>query len=688
MTTEALEQVKSSFERGLAFLNAGDALMAEQMARNALNQFPDDGNLLCLLGMALTRQRRPVDAEQPLRRAVSLYPDFPHAHEELGGLLLLQNRLDEAIPHLEQARQLAPKNSGVLMKLGKALAAAGRGGEADEVLEQAFRLTPNRFELARAADMFAKGERGKAEQICRQVLTKDPHNIDALRFLAEIAVKHKQWTDAEALLERATAIAPGFMPSWRALIDAYKEQDKYPETLAATDKVLQLDPDNPNMLCERASVLSLSGQHEESIAAYRKALELAPKHAGSLSGIGHVLKTVGQTEQAIEAYRSCIAVHPTFGEAYWSLANLKTFRFDDAEIESMEAVLASHTGDPTGDHGDSDKLPDEAETNFCFALAKANEDRKNYPQAFHYYSRGNSVRRMNESYDPVYTEVIHDRIIDTFSAEFFAQREGWGDPSEEPILIVGLPRSGSTLLEQILASHSQVEGTFELPELPRVIRSVNQFSSDSTVYPEIAANLTESQCAEFGREYLQRTLKHRRGAPHFTDKMPNNFPTLGLLHLILPNAKVINARRHPLDSCLGTFKQLFAKGQTFSYDLIELGEYYLQYQRMIDHWAEALPGKVLEVHYEDMVADQEQQTRRLLAHCELPWEEHCLRFYETDRAVRTASSEQVRKPIYSSSVNLWRNYETELEPLIEVLEPLLAKLPTEQQPRSMLSSYD
>ncbi len=673
MTTDALSARKSSFERGLGFLTAGDARMAGQIARNALEQFPDDGNLLCLLGAALVRQRRPADAETPLRRAVSLYPDFARAHEELGTLLLVLNRPEEALEHLRSAAELEPESGATLMKLGKALAALGRGAEADEVLERAFKLTPHRFDLAQAAELYSKGQREQAETICRRVLKRDPYNVDALRFLAEIAVKHQQWGDAEALLERAVEVAPAFMPAWHALIETYKEQDKYDQTLAACDTVLRRDPDNPNIRCERANVLALAGRHEEAIADYRSTLAVAPRHAGALSGLGHVLKTVGQTEDAVAAYRDCIAAYPNFGEAWFSLANLKTFRFEPVEVEQMERQLAG------------EGLGEEAQVHFHFALAKAKEDSGDYPTAFHHYEQGNGIRRMAESYDPVHTEVMHERIIETFSPEFFEARKGWGHPGDEPILIVGLPRSGSTLLEQILASHSRVEGTFELPELPRVIRSVNQSRADGSVYPEAAASLSEEEAAAFGREYLERTLKHRSGAPRFTDKLPNNFPNVGLLHLILPNARVVNARRHPLDSCLGTYKQLFAKGQSFSYDLIELGEYYLQYQRMIDHWDKVLPGKVLDVLYEDLVDDQEGQTRRLLVHCGLEWEDQCMRFYESDRAVRTASSEQVRRPIYADSVNLWRRYEAQLEPLIEVLEPLLLQLPPEQRPRAMQS---
>ena len=277
------------------------------------------------------------------------------------------------------------------------------------------------------------------------------------------------------------------------------------------------------------------------------------------------------------------------------------------------------------------------------------------------------------------TEVIHDRIIETITPMFLKDSENLGDPSDAPIFIVGLPRSGSTLVEQILASHSDVDGTHELPDLPRVIRTINQERPQGESYPE-ALRHYGGELARLGEQYLESTRRHRGDGPFFTDKMPNNFASIGLITLILPNAKIVNARRHPLDSCMGSFKQLFYKGQAFTYDLVELGEYYLEYQRLMDYWHEILPGKVLDIHYEQLVVDQENQTRRLLEHCDLPWQDACLRFYETERAVNTASSEQVRQPLYSGSINSWRRFEAHLGPLVEVLEPLLRRLPDDQQP--------
>jgi tetratricopeptide (TPR) repeat protein len=371
------------------------------------------------------------------------------------------------------------------------------------------------------------------------------------------------------------------------------------------------------------------------------------------------LKTIGRQAEAIDSYRRATRLRPANSEAWWSLSNLKTFRFEDAEVETMRRQLSA------------EKLTEEARAQFSFALAKAHEDRGAYTRAFELYAEGNRLRRKLEHYDPVQTEVINERIRTVFHDAFLARHAGQGHPDPAPIFIVGLPRSGSTLIEQILASHSQVDATHELPEAGRLVQRINRERADGIAYPEAARDLAGDQWAALGRAYIDETRKYRHGAPRFTDKMPNNFASIGLLALALPNARFINAHRHPLDTCLSCYRQLFARGQPFTYDLTELGEYYLQYGKMMAHWHEALPGRILDVQYEDMVAGQDSQTRRLLAFCGLPFEDACLRYHETERAIRTASSEQVRQPIYDSSVNFWRNYERELAPLIEILRPVL-----------------
>jgi tetratricopeptide (TPR) repeat protein len=373
-----------------------------------------------------------------------------------------------------------------------------------------------------------------------------------------------------------------------------------------------------------------------------------------------VLKTVGRQEDAIKAYRECIRLHPNNGPTYWSLANLKTYRLAADDIEAMKAELEK------GSAGEESRI------NFLFALAKAYEDRGEFDTAWEYYVDGNAERRVSEYYDPVRAEHLNDRTIEVFDRDFLAEHTGQGHPDPAPIFVLGLPRSGSTLIEQILASHSQVEGTAELPYVSHCTSSLNLNRADGVNYPEAVRELGPKHWKALGKQYLQSAEMHRtEGAAFFIDKMPNNFPAVGFIHLMLPNAKIIDARRHPLDSCLSCFRQLFARGQTFTYDLTDIGEYFLEYQRLMDHWHDVLPGRILTVQYEETVADFENQVQRLLDYCDLPWEEGCVRFYETDRPVRTASSEQVRQPVNEKAVNFWRNYEGKLGELVEALAPVL-----------------
>ena len=560
------------------------------------------------------------------------------------------------------------------MKLAQTLSRLGRGDEAEQAFETSVALKPFQAELVEAAEHQRAGRLPEAEQIYRGVLVKDPDNVNAMRMLAAIATQMQQHADASALLRRAVTLAPDFFAAWNDLGHALMERDQLDEAIEAVGRAIRLQPEVPYSYLMLGNVRARAGDYESAIAAYQQAIDRHPENAGALAGLGHVLKTIGRQEESIEIYRRAITAHPAYGEAYWSLANLKTFRFEDAEVAAMEQQLKGA------------ELGEETRVNFLFALAKAYEDRGDYDLAFETYEKGNAVRRMKENYDPVQTEVVHDRIIDVIDRELLTAKSGLGEPDPAPIFIIGLPRSGSTLIEQILASHSKIDGTQELPDITRIIRTINKRLPGKRTYPEGLLHLPDESFRELGQQYLRSTQRARRGKPYFTDKMPNNFPSVGLIHLMLPNAKFIDARRHPLDSCFGGYKQLFFKGQPFTYDLVELGEYYLEYRRMMAHWHQLLPGKILEVHYEDMVTDQEAQTRRLLEHCGVAWEPGCLAFHETERAVNTASSEQVRQPIYANSVQSWRHFEAHLGPLIEVLEPVLETLPPEQRPASMRSS--
>ncbi len=669
-----LELAKASFDRAVTFMQSGDAETAEQICRQALREVHIDPNLLCLLGASLIKQQKVDLAEKPLSRAVKMFPDFAPAHEGLGEVFMLQGKLPAALEYLQRAGELEPDNASVQLKLGKVLAGLGRTDEANNAFEESFKRTPHRQTLVEGLQRQRMGDLKGAEQQYRKVLRQDPDDVDALRLLAGLAMRAKQWSDAETLLKKALDLAPDFYQGWQDLGQALQEQDQMEAALEAYQRAARLKPTEAAPLTGAGTVAAMSGQHTDAIDYFQRALTKQQDNAGALAGLGHVLKTIGQQEEAVAAYRRCAELNPGHGEAYWSLANLETFRFEQQEVAAMNAQLAR------------EDLPNEPRVNFLFALGKSHEDAGEYDSAFDYYRQGNELRRSAENYDPVNTIDTHDKLMDVFSAEFFAEREAWGNQSPAPIFIVGMPRSGSTLLEQILASHSLVEGTHELPELSRAAKSTRRFGMERRSYPKAVLDMTADDAAQVGEEYLQRSARHRRDqAPYFTDKLPNNFAHIGLLQLILPNAKVIDARRHPLDSCMGTYKQLFARGQPFSYDLYELGEFYLEYRRLMEHWHSVLPGKVLDVQYEDVVGDLDSQVRRILDFCELPFEQACIDFHRTERAVKTASSEQVRQPIYASSLHSWRRFEAHLGPLIEVLEPLLMTLPKQARPAALQS---
>ena len=657
------DSVRKFYDTALHSMRSDDLDRAESLCRRAQVIYPRDPNITCLLGEVLLKQRRPQEAEGWFRRTLKHFPGFPRALEGNGKALLAQKRAKEAVQVLRRAAEALPERSSTHLALGRALGMAGQGPEAEAAVRRALELNPQKAVVAEAAELFIEGDHHGAEKILREHLAEHPEDPLALRLLGKLAMETGHRRQALRLLGRATQQAPDFVLAWNDFAEALLAEEDFPRALEAVDKALALDDQLAHLWVTRGNILAKSQRHDEALDTYAKALEIAPQHAGALAQQGHVLKTIGRTDEAIRSYRACIAEHPAFGEAYWSLANLKTFSFEPDEVEALEHLVSQ------------EEVGEEPRVNMLYALGKHYENQQDYARAFEHYRAGADLRRGLETYDPVQNQLIHERIMEVFDAGFMQARLGWGDPSPDPILIVGLPRSGSTLIEQILASHSQVEGTMELPDLSRCIREINQARKDRVEYPDAVRELSAEDIRSLGQRYLRGAARFRSGKAYFIDKMPNNFTNLGLLHLMLPNAKIINARRHPLDSCLGSYKQLFYKGQSFTYDFFELGQFYLQYQRIMDHWHALMPGKILDLHYEDMVRDQEGQTRRLLDYCGLPFEEACLRFYETRRAINTASSEQVRRPIYTKGLNFWRHYEPQLGELIEQLEPLLRQLP-------------
>jgi len=615
-------------------------------------------------------------AREQIEGAIRQYPDFADAHVTFGDLLFVQGHTDAAIEAYKQALRLDPSRSDVRGKRDRILEMATDSGDGSTEPSRPAEDSPRRRmafqdEIAKALRFENEGEQNKAEDIYRDILKRDPDHVEATRFLARIAVKHDRYKEAEVFLLRAVKNAPDYGRAWVDLCNVQRELEKFDEAEKSANEVLRLGPDIAESHMVYAGVVGMAGRHEEAIESYRKALEIDESKVGAISSIAHLLKTIGRHDEAVAKYRESIVRDPAYTEAFWSLANLKTYDFEDSEIEMMEGLLADES------------LKDESRVHLHNALGFAYEAREDYDRAFSNFDQCCTMRRQAESYDPVQTEHLFDHTIAMFNDEFFSARSGCGCDDDSPIFIVGLPRSGSTLLEQILSSHSEVEGTHELSDLSRVIQITRRETRQRTPFPEVCQSLEPADWSRIGEYYVERTQRFRSGSSRFIDKNPNNFTSVGVIALALPDAKIINARRHPLDSCFGTYKQLFAQGQPFSYDLNELGEYYLQYQRLMGHWHEVLPGKVLDVQYEEVVGDLDTQVRRILDYCGLPFEEVCLRFYETERAIKTASSEQVRRPIYSSSVNLWRKYESHLGELIQVLEPLIKDLPEADRPKPL-----
>lgn len=564
--------------------------------------------------------------------------------------LAKQRRHSEAISLFERALSLNPSLPHVRKRLADAYAASGRGAEADRLYEQHIRENPDKKIIVEGAEHLYAGRRKQAIAAFESVLRRIPDDIDAMRMLAlALGSETRQMEDAEALLRRVTEKAPDYVAAWINLGSVCVKQKKWAKGAEAFRSAAQLDPKNKAAWAGLGDALAQGGFQEESLDAYRKTVELDPANGYARMSLAHVLKAVGQQKESIAAYRAAIAQQPDFGEAYWSLANLKTFRFTSDEVAAMQKQVRH------------DNLSPSTAAHFCFALGKAFEDAGDYDAAWHWYQDGNQRQRPLVSHDPLIMEDRHTANIETFTVEFLRAHEGHGFEAPDPIFIVGMHRSGSTLIEQILASHSQVEGTAELPNLGKIASTVGRYRTDGVEFPEAVRELRPKDWRDYGRQYIEATRRHRQTTrPHFTDKMPSNFPLIGFVHLILPNARVINASRHPLDSLLGNYKQLYGGGPDYSYDMEELAEYYREYHRLMRHWERVLPGKILTVHYEDTVLDLESQVRRILAHCDLPYEQSCLHYYQNPRTVKTASSEQVRRPIYTEALGTWRRYEKHL----------------------------
>jgi len=626
----------------------------------ALEPSPELTDALYMRAVCLRYLKRYAEASDTLARLKALSPEFGRAYQEEGHLFRDQGDKARALTAYQRACRFNPALQASWAAQADMLDALGRAGEAAQARSQAERLSRLHPALGAVANHLYEGRLLKAETLCRSFLKTNPRHVEAMRLLAEIGARFGVMEDADFLLESALEFEPDNIQIRLDYIQILRKRQKFAAALEQAQSLYESDPDNPLFMSHYAIELMQTGEYERALILFDRVLEKVPGDPATLTSRGHALKTFGRTEEAVKSYQRACEVKPDHGDAFYALANLKTYRFSDAELARMREL------EQGGDLAHQNRI------HLCFALGKAYEDREAYDASFDYYRRGNELKRVQTRYTGEQMDEEFAAQMEVCTRELFEKHAGAGCPDPDPVFIVGLPRAGSTLLEQILASHSQADGTLELPNILALSHSLRgRNRSDRTRYPKILHELTGEELEGFGRRYLDETAIHRKGAPFFTDKMPNNFRHIALIKLILPNAKIIDARRAPLACCFSGFKQLFAEGQEFTYGLEEIGRYYRGYVELMDHWDRVLPGQVLRVIYEDVVEDLEGQVRRILDFCGLEFEPACVEFHKTRREVRTASSEQVRQPINKKGLEQWRAYEPWLDPLKDALGPVL-----------------
>ncbi|HXW73683.1 MAG TPA: sulfotransferase [Steroidobacteraceae bacterium] len=632
-------------------------------AQSVLEHSPAQREALLFAAISQRYLGRIQEALKTLALLQEQHPRFSRLYEERGRCYVEMRQAPQAIEAFLTGVNLnhaLPGSWTMLEGLYRMTGDAANARTAGSHVATLRKLPP---EVVTATGLFMDGDLEAAESLIRRYLLEHGDHIEAMRLLARIGIVHKVFDDAELLLAALLQLAPDYRVARQEYAGVLVELHRYQEARGELDLLLKDDPQNPVLRTLYAASAVGLGEHERAIELYRALLGGTPGDADVHLSIAHALKTLGRTDESIETYRRAAACRADFGDAYWSLANLKTYRFTSEELSRIRAALDA----PTTSTVDRYHL--------CFALAKALEDQGAFAESFRYYELGNGLKRPECRYRAEIIENNTRQQIRVCTRELFSGRRGWGAPSPDPIFIVGLPRSGSTLLEQILASHSQVEGTTELPNIQQIVTRLRGRDPDpqDPRYPPILAKMSEADFRALGEEYLAATRAYRSGKAFFIDKMPNNFRHVGLIHLMLPNARIIDARREPMACCFSNLKQLFAQGQEFTYSVEDIARYYRTYLELMAHWDRVLPGRILRVHHEDVVDDLEGSVRRLLEYCGLAFEPACLAFHETRRSVRTASSEQVRQAIYREGLEQWKNFEPWLEPLRSALGDALTR---------------
>ena len=639
------------------FAEALQALDALESAR------PGDSEGLYLRAVSQRMLGHTAAALGTLARLEQLHPRFSRLYQERGYCYVALKQAPQAIEAFLRGVNVNPALPASWKMLEGLYHMTGQAANAAQAAGHLAALNKLPPAVVTATALFHDGELAASEQMVRDFLLKQGHHVEAMRLLARIGMEHDVLDDAQLLLEAVLDLEPNYYAARFEYAQVLCRRHLYLEAQQQAETLLGVDRSNRDYRTLHAMTCVGLGQHERAIKAYRALLPGATHPAELHLSIAHSLKTLGQQAPAIAEYHAAAAAREGFGDAWWSLANLKTYLFSDAELEQMRVAEAAAATSAVDRH------------HLCFALGKALEDRGEYAPSFEYYARGNALKRTASRYRPEVIEQNTRLQIEVCTRQLFAQHEGSGAQAADPIFIVGLPRSGSTLIEQILASHSKVEGTHELADIPRMVVELQgrDWQLENPRYPAVLAQMGSEDFRPLGEKYLHDTRSYRSGKAHFIDKMPNNFRHVGLVHLMLPNARIIDARREPMACCFGNLKQLFAHGQEFTYGVEDIARYYRTYLELMRHWDAVLPGRVLRVQYEDVVADLEGSVRRILDYCELEFEPACVEFHRTERSVRTASSEQVRQPIYREALEQWRHYEPWLGPLRESLGDALTR---------------
>jgi tetratricopeptide (TPR) repeat protein len=660
-TAPVISPVEAEVERIRALLKARQFDEAAAAADRLATAVPENRDVLYLLALAERQQHRLTDALATLERLEGHHPRFSRLYQERGHCYVAMKDAPRAIAAYRKAVEINGTLSPTWTMLEGLYRLIGDADNAAFAAAQVAKLKTLPAAVVTATHRYCDGDLPAAEKMIRAFLIDHGDHLEAMRLLARIGADLEVYDDAELLLSTVLERAPDYAAARHDYACVLMARHKYTEAHEQIERLLSEDPASRVYRTLSAGTAVGLGKHEEAIRLYRALLGTAPADGPEIGdlhlSVAHSLKTLGRQREAIDEYRSAARARSDFGDAYWSLANLKTYRFTDEELECMRTAEAAPRTSPVD------------RWHLCFALGKAHEDRGEYAESWRHYERGNALKRAESRYRPEVLErnTAHQRMICT--RDFFEQRTSFGVASTAPIFVVGLPRSGSTLIDQILASHSEVEGTQELADVPRLVLDLQgrERDLDSPRYPAVLAQLPADELVRFAARYLDGTRAYRTGSQRFIDKMPNNFRHIGFIHLMFPNAKIIDARREPMACCFGNLKQLFARGQEFAYSIEDIARYYRTYLELMEHWDAVLPGRVLRVQYEDVVDNLERNVRRILEFCELPFEPACVEFHRTERSIRTASSEQVRQPIYREGVDQWRHYETWLGPLREAL---------------------